>query len=76
MIYIIISKMAPLKFPMHKMLTPFATIFSIMPKSRGQACWGRGGGLVDRAADSDLLDPSPFPEKMEKENKNEAGVGP
>ena len=31
--------------------------------------WGRGGGLVDRAADSGPLDPSLIPLGEEKENK-------
>ena len=31
--------------------------------------WGRGGGLVDRAADSGLYDPSSIPLGEKKENK-------
>ena len=40
-------------------------------------CWGRGGGLVDRAADSCRRDPSSIPLGEKKENnRKEAGVGP
>ena len=39
--------------------------------------WGRGCGLVDRAADSGPSDPSSIPLGEKKENKRkEAGVGP
>ena len=36
---------------------------------------GRGGGLVDRVADSGLYDPSLIPLGEKKENKRERGRG-
>ena len=38
-------------------------------------CWGRGGGLVDRAADSSPDDPSLIPLGEKKEIKRKKGQG-
>ena len=37
--------------------------------------WGRGGGLVDRAANSGQYDPSSIPLGEKKENKQKKGPG-